>query len=211
MLSEYKKRSSVDFKLTNWAENILDHFKNSKELYVEKIIKEEEIYPDILNFIKTRTTVRFWKNKRIPREIIEDILQSALTSSISCNRQSVKFVIENKIGETELGDSNNPSMLSKAPVTIYVVADGRFYSEKYGNALDVGGVCSTLLLSAKTFGISGCWIYASETRDQKELRTKFSLKKHDYIYSHITLGYPYDNQEKPPRSFRNKLIFLEKE
>lgn len=211
LLKVYKNRKNSDPKISDWAINILHHFDNDYKLYVEKIKKDEELFPETLDFIRTRTTVRFWKNKKISKKIIEDILHSALTSSISCNRQSVKFVIENKKSETELGDSNNPSMLKKAPVTIYVIADGRFYSEKYANALDVGGVCATLLLSAKTYGISGCWIYAAETRNQKELRNKFGLKKHDYIYSHVTLGYPYDNQEKPPRSFKEKLFFHEKE
>ena len=210
LLDTYVTRNDKDPIIIDWASRILVEFeKTQHEIYVTKLVGDPIIQNDVIDFIKTRTTVRFWKNKIISKEILEDILKTALTSSISCNRQSVKFLIKkNSIDESNgIGDSNNPSMLSKAPIVVYVSADSRFYSEKYGNALDVGGVCATLLLAAKAYGLSGCWIYTAETIDQKKVGKELGLERHDYIYSRITLGYPYDDQEKPPRSFVNKIIY----
>tara|TARA_B110000971_G_C19981988_1_gene487803 strand:+ start:613 stop:1482 length:870 start_codon:yes stop_codon:yes gene_type:complete len=212
LLDTYITRNDKDPVIIDWASRILIEFaKTNHKIYVTKLVGEPIIQNDVIDFIKTRTTVRFWKNKKISKEILEDILKTALTSSISCNRQSVKFLIkENTIDKNKgIGDSNNPSMLSKAPIVVYVSADSRFYSEKYGNALDVGGVCATLLLAAKAYGLSGCWIYTAETIDQKKVGDELGLERHDYIYSRITLGYPYDDQEKPPRSFVNKINYFE--
>lgn len=214
LLNTYKLRKNKDHNIIEWASKILMEFnKTDHSIYVSELIEETEIKDEIIHFIRNRTTVRFWKNKNISRYVLNDILETALSSSISCNRQSVSFVVqENEIETIDgIGDSNNPSMLSKAPIVIYIIADSRFYSEKYANALDVGGVCATLLLAAKAYGLSGCWIYTAETINQKKVGKALGLKKHDYIYSRITIGYPYDDQEKPPRSYIDKIIYHQQE
>jgi nitroreductase len=202
LVKEIKKRRINEPRILHWAEHLIKYFDTHQEIYINKR-DDIEVHlqkDEILRFIKKRTTTRFWQAKEINDDIIKDILETAMSSALSCNRQTIRFaVVKNKVENMIVGDSNNNSMFNKAPVTIYVADDKRFFPEEYGNALNVGGVCSLIQLAASAYGISGSWIYFSESYEQELLKKKLGFKKYMYIYSSITMGYPLDKQEKPPR------------
>lgn len=209
LVKEAERRNIDEKRVLGWAKYLIEYFDTNKEIYLEQVteIKEHKYKDEIIEFIQKRTTVRFWKAKEVDDKIIENILETAMSSALSCNRQSIKFsIVKNKIEDMVVGDSNNNSMFSKAPVTIYVADDERFFPEKYGNALDVGGVCSLIQLTANAYGLSGSWIYHSESYEQDKLKKELGFKDYMYIYSSITLGYPYDKQEKPPRFKKERFI-----
>jgi len=202
LVNEVKKRKIDEKKVIDWAKYLIEYFDTNKEIYLTPTIeiKEHKNKDEILDFIKIRTTTRFWQPKEVDDKIIENILETAMSSALSCNRQSIRFsVVKNKVENMIVGDSNNKSMFDKAPIVIYIADDERFFPEKYGNALDVGGVCSLIQLSASAYGLSGSWIYHSESYEQDKLKKELGFEDYMYIYSSITLGYPMDKQEKPPR------------
>lgn len=209
LVKEAQKRDIKEPKIIEWAKHLIEYYDTNQKIYINKIdnIKAHPQKDVILKFIKQRTTTRFWQPKEIDDKIIKDILETAMSSALSCNRQTIRFaIVKNKVENMVLGDSNNKSMFDKAPITIYVADDERFFPEKYGNALDVGGVCSFIQLAASTYGISGSWIYHSESYEQEQLKNKLGFEKYMYIYSSITLGYPLDEQEKPPRCNVDRFI-----
>lgn len=209
LINEAVKRGIKEDKVFNWAKHLIEYYDNKQEIYIKKIdtIKEHPYKNKILEAIRKRTTIRFWQPREVPDEIIEDILWTAMHAPLSCNRQSIRFVvIKNKIENIKMGDSNNKSMFEKAPVLIYVADDGRFFPEKYGNALDVGGVCAMIQLAASAYGLGSCWIYHCESYEQENLKKKLGLPKYMYIYSSILLGYPLDCQQKPPRMHSKRFI-----
>ena len=211
LLNEAKKRNIREDKVFNWAWKLIKYYDTSSDLYV-RFIRDEEIkvhpFKDvILDAIKKRTSVRFWQPREVPDEIIEDILYTAVHSAMSCNRQTVRFVVvKNDPDKMVVGDSNNQSMFEKAPVVIYVADDGRFFSEKYANALDVGGICSMIQLAAHAYGLGTCWVYFCESYEQKKLKKKLGLKDYMYIYSAVLMGYPLDMAEKPPRFKKDRFL-----
>lgn len=209
LLNEALKRQLDEPMLLDWAQRLISHYDNSKEIYIERYEGDRisEHRDEFLTLIKDRTTTRFWLPEEVELDIIEKILETAIASPLSCNRQTVRFAItRNHVDDMVVGDSNNKSMFAKAPVTIYVADDPRFFSEKYGNALDVGGVCSLILVAAKAYGLSGSWIYHSESYEQKLLKKELGFEDYMYIFSSITLGYPLDKQEKPPRCSVKRFI-----
>jgi len=208
LVNEAIKRGIKEDKVFNWAKHLIEYYDNNQQIYIKKIdeTKEHPYKNEILKAIRERTTVRFWQPKEVPDEIIEDILWTAMHAPLSCNRQSIRFVVvKNKLENMVLGDSNNKSMFEKAPVLIYVADDSRFFPEKYGNALNVGSVCSMIQLAASVYGLGSCWVYHSESYEQRKLKEKLGLQKHMYIYSSIMIGYPLDEQEKPPRMSKKHL------
>lgn len=202
LINEVEKRDIDETKVIDWAKDLIEYFDAKKEIYLKPTsdIKEHKYKDEILDFIKTRTTTRFWQPKEIDDKTIEKILEVAMSSAISCNRQSIRFaIVKNKIENMVVGDSNNKSMFNKAPVVIYVADDERFFPEKYGNALDVGGVCSLIQLSASAYGLSSTWMYYADFYNQQETQKKLGFEKYMFVYSAISIGYPSDKQEKPPR------------
>ncbi len=209
LVNEIEKRNIEELKVINWAKHLVEYFDTNQDIYIKKIdeVREHENKDQILNFIRDRTTTRFWQQKEVDDKIIENILETAMSSSLSCNRQTIRFaVVKNKIENMIVGDSNNKSMFDKAPVIIYVADDERFFPEKYGNALDVGGVCSLIQLAASVYGISSTWMYYADFYNQKEVQKQLGLKEYMYVYSVVALGYPLDIQEKPPRYNIKKFI-----
>lgn len=201
LLLEYKKRQNADPKIADWCERLLYHYDHNPEIYINRIsgneTNGENLY--LLEFLRRRTTVRFWQNKEVNIKIVKDIVNTAHVSSpLSCNRQTIRvFMKRNK--SQDIGDSNNKSLFSKAPVALYVAHDDRLFSDFYETALDVGSFCSIVMIAAKAYGLEGCWIYDNELMKNKKFRKEISLPQHYRIYSTITLGYPLDRQEKPPR------------
>jgi len=209
LLNEAIKRGIKEDKVFNWTKHLIEYYDNNSKIYIKKMdeIKEHPYKNEILKAIRERTTVRFWQPKEVQDEIIEDILWTAMHSPLSCNRQSIKFVVvKNKIENMKIGDSNNKSMFEKAPVLIYIADDARFFPEKYGNALDVGGVCAMIQLAASAYGLGSVWIYHSESYEQDNLKKQLKLPEYMYIYSSIALGYPLDEQEKPPRYSKERFV-----
>lgn len=209
LINEVEKRKIKETKVIAWAKHLVEYFDTNKEIYLEPItdIEEHKYRDEILDFIKTRTTTRFWQAKEIDDKIIENILEVSLSSALSCNRQSVKFVVvKNKVENMILGDSNNQSMFKKAPVVIYLADDERFFPEKYGNSLDIGGICSLIQLAASAYGVSSTWMYYADFYNQKSIRKKLNLEDYMFVYSAIAIGYPSDKQEKPPRFEISKFI-----
>ena len=202
LVNETQSRKLEEVKAVDWAKRIIHYFDNNKNIYIQRITDKKDYIKnnELLTLIKTRTTTRFWQAKKIDIEIIYDIISTAMNSALSCNRQSIRFaIVENTVENMVEGDSNNDSMFNKAPITIYIADDTRFFREKYCNALNVGGVCSLIQLAAAAYGLTGSWIYHCESYNQKKLKKQLKFTKFMYIFSSITLGYPLDKQEKPPR------------
>lgn len=202
LVKEAQKRDIKEPKVIEWAKHLIEYYDTNQDIYINKI-DDIKIHPqkdEILKFIKQRTTTRFWQAKEIDDEIIENILETAMSSALSCNRQTIRFaVVRNKVENMVVGDSNNKSMFDKAPVTIYVAEDERFFNDLFETALDVGSVCATMMTAAHFYGIEGTWIYQDEYYGNIQLRDKLGFSNNHKIYSVITLGYPVDAQEKPPR------------
>lgn len=209
LLKEAQRRDIDEPKVLEWAKHLIEYYDINQEIYIKKIddVKEHPQKDEILKFIKQRTTTRFWQPKEVDDKIIKDILETAMSSALSCNRQTIRFaVVKNKVENMVVGDSNNKSMFDKAPVTIYVADDERFFPEKYGNALDVGGVCSLIQLAASAYGVSSTWMYYADFYDQEKIRKKLKLDNYMFVYSVVSLGYPLDEQEKPPRCNIDRFI-----
>jgi nitroreductase len=201
LLKEYQKRNLTEDKIINWVKETCNYFDTNCELYINNNIDTIKFsQEEIVNFIKNRTSSRFWIQKDVSIEVVEKIIELAYSAPTSCNRQEVRFLVKyNDIENINIGNSSNKSMFEKAPVVIYVVADERFFPEKYACALDVGSICQTLLLSMEAFGLRGTWIHEYTPDFQKEIKKKYKLKDYQHVYSSIVFGYPIDFTKKPPR------------
>jgi len=208
LTKELEKRDLREEETLKWATHIIEEFDSYQSIYIERISSDLEIEKreDILDFMKKRTSVRFWQNKTVDKEVISKIIDTAfICSALSCNRQTLRVICVNNKDSFE-GDSNNNSLQKKAPHLLYIANDDRFFTDKYETSLDVGSFCSSLMLAASALGVSGCWMYEGKFHDDDELRKKFGLSKHHYFYSVMALGYPLDSQEKPPRLNVNKVL-----
>lgn len=162
--------------------------------------------------IKNRKSVRKFKNKEVPDELIDKIIELANLSPSAGNLQARNVIIvkDRRMKERVAEICLNQSFISEAPVVFVILANLNESSSKYGErgeklyALqDATIFASYLQLIATNYGLSSCWVGAF---DEEELGKLFNLEKKLKPIAVIPLGYADENRERPPRKSINELI-----
>ena len=203
-----KNTKWVDEPDVKWVGQILERYRiwrsgRRKNFVILGINGEEMVSFSDRSFkdiIYTRRSIRFWREKKISREIIYKIIEMGTMAPSSCNRQPWKFVVvENILKNTKDGGFSNKRIIFKAPYIIYIAIDNRLYSEKYGSALDAGFAAQNILLAIEYFGLKSCAMYQCETIQQKKMKDILGLPHYFYIYIAIPFGFPAEIAEVPER------------
>lgn len=185
---------------------------------------------EFLDFIKSRRSIRKFKDKQISEEELQMILEAGLYAPNAGSSQTIIFLVtqEKEVIET-LGKINRaiynpkpgrhvndaqPSIIDKpeivdafygAPTLITFLAPKKFF---YGEA-DSSVCIENMLLMAHALGIGGCMISrAKETMNsvygRKLLENKGIDDSYDGYY-HLILGYPVGDtftKERKERIYR---------
>lgn len=167
-----------------------------------------------LECIKSRRSIRRYKKKKIPDEILNEILEAAVCAPSAGNLQDWIFiVVRNEKKKQELAEAAyGQDFVVEAPVVIVVCSDlerisyyGRRGRELY-SIQDTAAATQNILLAAWDFGIGGCWVGAF---DEKEVSKILDLPKNVRPLVILPLGYPAEKQRKSTRNIKNKIFFVE--
>jgi len=205
LLEEWKQKEYPEGPDTIWARERIQNFlrikkEDNSNVYIPPIDENATIKKDIFSVIKNRRSVRFWKKKHVPREIIEKIIEAATYAPTAFNRMEWRFyVAETPIDNMIKGDATNASMFEKAPVRIFVAIDERLYFEKYSGAMDTGFSLQNLILAAHALGLGTCLIYQGEFVDPALMKKYYNIPTHMKVYCAVTLGFPDEKPETPAR------------
>ena len=204
LLSEWKKRYYDEGPDITWAGERIQNFLKIKgndpaAVHIRPAAKAP-VKTDLLSAIKGRRSVRFWKKKAVPRELLEMIIEAATYAPTAFNRMEWRFYIaETPLENIMKGDASNASMFEKAPVRIFVAVDERMFFEKYSGALDTGFALQNLILTAHSLGLGSCLIYQGEFVDPELLKKYYNIPTHMKVYCAVVLGYPDEDPETPAR------------
>lgn len=159
---------------------------------------------DIQTAIKTRRSIRHFKDTPVPKEILTEILQSAIEAPSAGNLQSRKYyVIEKPDLRQKLAKAAfDQDFIIEAPVSIVVCIDHRI-QRKYGTrgrdlygAMDCAASIQNMMLTATAYGLGTCWVGAF---DEKEAAKVLALPEHFRPVTIMPIGYPNENPERPER------------
>lgn len=142
-----------------------------------------------------RRSIRKYKDKKVPIEIIHDIFDMARFSPSSGNTQCWKFIIvENKKKRTELATAALEQMwMSQAPIHIIVCNQHKKVTTLYGklgrifSIQDCSIISSYLMLLAREKGLGTCWVGAFDPEAVKRI---LNIPEDVDPEAIITLGYP---------------------
>ena len=159
---------------------------------------------DILELIKSRRSIKRYKDTPVAKELIEKIVEAGTWAPTGRNRQSpIILAITDKKIIAELSKTNAEIMGADtdpfygAPVVLVVLADNAS-THVYDGAL----VMQNMMLEAHSLGLGACWIHrARETFEQPKwqnyLRTLGIEGEYEGIGNCI-VGYgDIQPQEKP--------------
>jgi nitroreductase len=159
-LSEWKIRNLEDDELISWARKVLAEFEALEKEENERnsvLFDYNDLDPDLVwETIRTRRSIRRWKNKAVPREFVKKVVEAGQWAPSACNRQSCRFLIieggESKTALVKLREA----WLKFAPIIIFIGADRRNYLENETNYvpyMDASMATQNMLLMAHSLGL----------------------------------------------------------
>ncbi|MFR5856419.1 MAG: nitroreductase family protein [Bacilli bacterium] len=151
---------------------------------------------DTIKVLCERRSVRSYKDKQVPKEILDEILkcgtfapsgmglQSAVIIAIQ-DKELIKKIA--KINASIMGRDNDPFYGAPTLVIVFAKKDIPTYIK------DGSAVMTNILNAAFSLGVDSCWIDRAketfETNDGKELLASFNLDDNYEGIGNIILGY----------------------
>jgi len=142
---------------------------------------------DMMEAIKLRRSIREYKNKPIPKEILEKIVDAARHAPTAKNIQPWEFIVITqpetlkKIGE--LAQNGRFLAQAKACIAVYC-SDTKYYLE------DGCAATENILLAATALGIGSCWIAGDKKPYCTQISSLLNVPPTYKLVSLISLGYP---------------------
>jgi len=219
-----------------WAHDVLEKFfsiveKEPKVDYAKKIfnnlkkLENKQKYPykrdlklplsvsyeQFLKLAERRRSVRWYLQKKVPREIIDKALHIASLSPSACNRQPFKYIIFDKTEDIKQIASipmGTAGFSDNFPGVIVLVTDlSAFFHERDRHLIYIDTSLSVMsfMYALETLGISSCAInWPDIVGKEKILKKELNLSKHERVIMFISYGYP-DPEGKVPYSQKKPL------
>lgn len=160
--------------------------------------KKEEIRMNAaLENILTRNSVRSFETRPVEKDVLEQIMQAAVSAPTAMNRQTFEFVvIENPQIIAELAQEVGKAVGNDAynfykPAALVLAANDR--ASRHGEA-DCTCAMENILLAAHALGLGAVWIDQlrnnSDVPGIRALLTRFGLPEHYIVWGTVAMGYP---------------------
>ncbi len=179
---------------------------------------------ELLKAIKERRSVRSYEPKKIPKDVMNTIIEAGNNAPSAMNSQPWRFiVVENDTLHKKMTDScipnakrilesvktSNPEryeMIIKryeeledpiyysAPAIIFVIGKGPYAD------LSCPLACENMMLAAFSLGLGSCWVqFGSLVADDEEIKKTLELKEDEKIFGPIIFGYPKEIPDSPEK------------
>lgn len=177
----------------------------------------------ILKAIYERRAVRKYKNKAVPKDLIEKLLDAARMAPSAMNKQPWRFyvvtgksmlkIFSEQIAKAAAGHfhlafasgvlNHNDLIFHNAPVVIFITAP----KDSEWARLDVGMCAQNIMLAAKSLGLDTCPVgfgkYIQETDAYKMLK----VPDKEQVLLSVIAGYGDENPEPHERNKKNAFFF----
>ncbi len=201
--------------------NILNCNRNCEENFR---LRGGDEMTQILKSINERRSVREYESKKVPKDMINAIIEAGNEAPSGMNSQPWRFVVvedealHKKMIETTVPNAkkilehvktSNPDRYQlimkryeeledpiyySAPVIVFVVGKGPYADMSCPLA------CMNMMLAAFSLGLGSCWVqFGSLVTDNKEITDSLELKEDEKIFGPIIMGYPRNIPEPPEK------------
>ena len=166
---------------------------------------------NVLQAVRQRRSIRTYRRTPIPDQALDRLVLALRCAPSSGNLQCRKFYfVFNAALRRKLAKiAWDQKFVAEAPLCVVACADHRIERE-YGQPgvdlfclLDVAASIQNLGLVAHEEGLGTCWVGAF---DEQEVRDLLDLPKHLRPVSLVSVGYPDEEPEAPPRHSRRRAI-----
>ena len=152
-----------------------------------------------MNFL-SRRSIRKYQNRRVEKEIIDELMRTAVVSPSGRNGRPYEFIVVDdaeKIRKLAHSKESGAQFAESAPLIIEVAW------HEYPTGEDDASIASTIIqLKAHQLGLGTCWLQTKGKFDlngkacHDNIRDILGIPENIHIGNMISLGYPAE--EKPP-------------
>ena len=220
----YENKDEFDFNELKWAHDVLEQYfnivsKNGKLNNLYNSFCEHRIlngnsaskyvpvirskftdpipnYENLLNLAKKRRSVRWYKQEKVPHDLIDKAIEVALLAPSACNRQPFEFRVFDdyeliqKLGNIPMGTKG---FVENFPCLIVVVGKLNAYFDARDRHLiyiDAALAAMSFILALETLGLSSCVInWPSIESKDVEIKKLLNLNEDEKVTFLISLGY----------------------
>jgi nitroreductase len=157
---------------------------------------------DAIEVLKTRRAVRVYKRERVPKEIIEDIVDCGRLAATAINIQPWEFVVVTKQDTLRsIADiTDYGKFIADAPLCVVVLCrDTRYYLE------DGSAATENILLAARAHGLGSCWVAGDKKPYAADICRLVGAPPGYKLVSLIPIGPPAESPEKAKRPLSDVL------
>jgi nitroreductase len=175
--------------------------------------RREEKLMNILDIILQRRSIRDFLDKKIPRELVDGLIESIRWAPSAGNMQSRKFyfVFNEEVKKKLAKAALNQNFIARAPVAVVACADRRIavrYGERGVNLYsiqDVSASVMNMMLTAHAMGLGTVWVGAFQEFEVFEL-----LDLPDYLrpVAIIPIGFPAKVPMPTTRFNREEIVTM---
>ena len=173
---------------------------------------------DILDVIKTRRSVRKYKNDMVPAEIIDKIIEAGTYAATGMDRQSpiILAVTDkelrdklSKMNSRIMGKSEDFDPFYGAPAILIVLADKNWANRVYDGSLVMGN----MMLAAHSLNLGSIWIHRAkeefELPEYQELLKELGVDGEWEGIGHCAVGYVDGEIPKAAKRKDNRVFWVE--
>ena len=173
--------------------------KESKESkpYAHHDLPTTEIdFDGLVTLFQRRRSVRWYQDKSVPRDLIEQAVNAASLAPSACNRQPYRFIFLDQAPEVKQVASfamGTAGFNHQLPCLFALVGDLSCYPkerDRHVIYIDASLACMQLMLALETLGLSSCPINWPdiESRERK-ISKHLNLDTHERVVMLIASGY----------------------
>ena len=153
---------------------------------------------EAIKALKSRRSKRRFLPRRVPRKVVEDIIDCGRLAPSAVNIQPVEFVVvtKKKIRKQIAETTDRGRFIAEAPVCIAV------FSRQTKHYLEDGcAAAENILLAAHAHGLGACWVAGDKKSYADKVRQLLGVPRNFKLITLIPLGY----SEEDPKPAKRKL------
>ena len=171
---------------------------------------------EVFDAIRTRRSIRKYKDKQVPWDNIVTIMQAGKYAPNAGNLQNWKFIVVKNDAKRKaiVKACLQQEWMEMAPVFIVMVAEPekaeRFYGTRGARLYTIQGCAAAMenmLLTAHSLGLGACWVGAF---DEDEIFRILNLPEEKTVQGIIVIGYADETPQPPPKYRIEHMMFFEK-
>ena len=157
--------------------------------------------------IKTRRSIRKYKQKPIPQNIIDEIIECGQMAPSAHNTQPWAFVVVKDKGKLEkLSQTHQWAPFVKdAQICIVLCCTKNQEVNKSAMHMSVACAAQNMLLAIHNFGLGSCWTYVQNLDDssvEQKVRDILEIPKNIDVICMLPIGYP--DQTRSGKDIKSK-------